>query len=86
MTKKDLIERIAGISGVESKVVEHVLNIERDVIKDALNDGEEVRERGFGTFQVKTRAARKGRNPLTGDAIDIPEKKVIQFKPGFKLD
>lgn len=86
MTKQDLANRIALISGVDKKTVEHILNVERDVIVDTLQSGEEVYSRGFGSFLIKTRAARKARNIHKDEMIDIPAKQVVKFKPSFKLD
>lgn len=53
-----------------------------EAIQDALAKGEEIRMIGFGTFLVKTRAARQARNPRTGYVIQVPERKVVAFKPG----
>lgn len=86
MTKQDLINEIASIAGVEKKTVEHVLNVERDVMIDALQRGEEISNRGFGTFKIATRAARKARNLHTNEMIDVPEKKVIKFKAAFNVN
>lgn len=86
MTKKDLAIKIAEISGVEQKTVEHILNVERDVIIDTLQSGEDVFSRGFGTFTVKERAARKARNISAGMTIDIPAKKVVKFKSSFNIE
>lgn len=85
MTKTELAEKIAKISGVEVKVVEHVLNVERDVIIDTLQSGEEIFSRGFGSFVIKERAARKARNISAGTVINVPAKKVVKFRPAFNL-
>lgn len=86
MNKQELVARIAEVSGVDKKTTEHVLNVERDVIIDVLQGGDEIFNRGFGTFQIKTRAARLARNLKTNETISVPEKKVVKFKPAFKLD
>lgn len=86
MTKQELASKIASISGVDKQTVEHVLNVERDVITETLQSGEEVFSRGFGSFTIKLRAARKARNIKAGTIIDIPEKKVVKFKASFKLE
>ena len=56
-----------------------------DAVTEALKDGEKVALVGFGTFEVKTRAARTGKNPRTGEVINIPEAKVPSFKAGSAL-
>lgn len=86
MTKQDLINEIVSIAGVEKKTVEHVLNVERDVMIDALQRGEEIANRGFGTFKIATHAARKARNLHTNEMIDVPEKKVVKFKAAFDVN
>ena len=85
MTKQDLIKKVASITGMEKSAVEHVINVERDVIIDTLQSGEEIYSRGFGTFAIKERAARKARNILAGTIVDVPAKKVIKFRPSFDL-
>lgn len=74
MNKQELVARIAEVSGVDKKEVEHVLNVERDVIIDTLQGGEDIFNRGFGSFQIKARAARVARNPKTDEKIYVPEK------------
>lgn len=86
MNKQELVSRVAEISGVDKKEVEHVLNVERDVIIDTLQGGEDIFNRGFGSFQIKARAARLARNPKTDEKIYVPEKQVVKFKPAFKLN
>lgn len=85
MNKQELSSKVAEISGIDKTTVDHVLNVMRDVIIDTLQGGDDIVNRGFGTFQVKVRAARKARNLHTGETIEVPEKKVVKFKPGFKL-
>lgn len=86
MTKSDLAVKIAEISGIEKKTVEHILNVERDVIIETLQSGEDIFSRGFGTFTIKERAARKARNISAGTVIDVPAKKVVKFKSSFTSD
>jgi len=85
MTKADIVEHIAGLTGLTktdtSLVVEGVI----ETLKEALITGDTVEIRGFGTFKVKKRAARRARNPRTGDPVDIPEKYVPTFKPSRDL-
>lgn len=85
MTKSDLAVKIAEISGIEKKTVEHILNVERDVIIETLQSGEDIFPRGFGTFTIKERAARKARNISAGTVIDVPAKKVVKFKSSFHI-
>jgi len=85
MTKADIVEQIAAKTGLTKTdtglVVEGVL----EALKDALITGETVEIRGFGTFKIKKRAARRARNPRTGEPVDIPEKFVPTFKPSREL-
>ncbi len=82
MTKSDLVERIAEKLDVTKKEAEAIVNVVFGSIVDAIKREEKVELRGFGCFKVKTKRARKGRNPRTGEEIDIPPKRVPYFKPG----
>ncbi len=82
MTKSDLVERIAEKLDITKKEAEAVVNVVFRSIVDAIKREEKVELRGFGCFKVKTKRARKGRNPRTGEEIDIPPKRVPYFKPG----
>jgi DNA-binding protein HU-beta len=83
MKKQELIDHIAGrLSGKQNKTeVAATVDALLDVIGDELAADRELTLTGFGKFQVKTRPARKGRNPGTGEEIDISEKKTVNFKP-----
>ncbi|MDM8528399.1 HU family DNA-binding protein [Anaerolineales bacterium HSG24] len=85
MNKGELITAIAKSSGLTKSDAERALNATTNVIKDTLASGEQVTLIGFGTFKVNERVARKGRNPQTGDEIDIPAAKVPAFKAGKNL-
>ncbi len=85
MTKKDLIATIAGNADISKATAEKVLNAVIDGITDALSNREKVTFVGFGTFYVSERPARKGRNPKTGEPIDIPAGVVPKFKAGKSL-
>ncbi|QKG83089.1 HU family DNA-binding protein [Kroppenstedtia pulmonis] len=85
MNKNDLITRISQKSGMTKKDVETVLNGFIDEVTDALVAGEKVQLIGFGTFETRRRAKRSGRNPQTGDVIEIPEANVPAFKAGSRL-
>ncbi|HPQ41470.1 MAG TPA: HU family DNA-binding protein [bacterium] len=85
MTKKELVQNIAEEAGISKAVAEKALNAVIDGITDALSNREKVTFVGFGTFHVSERPARKGRNPKTGEPIDIPASVVPKFKAGKSL-
>lgn len=85
MTKADLVEQVAGEAEMTKKDAEQLVEIVFESIIGALNKGEKIELRGFGSFRVRERNARKGRNPKTGTAVDIPAKRVAYFKPGKEL-
>jgi DNA-binding protein HU-beta len=82
MNKTELIDSIAEKSGLTKKDSEKALNAIIGSIEEALVSDDKVQLIGFGSFEVKQRAARKGRNPQTMEEIDIPESKVPTFKAG----
>ncbi len=87
MTKADLVEKIAVTVNLTKKETEVVMDTMFDGIAKALassNDGK-VELRGFGSFRVRRRGARQGRNPQTGAMVSVPAKKVPYFKPGKEL-
>lgn len=84
MTKQDLVSEVANV-GITKKQAAIAVNAVFDAIKDALAAGDKVSLVGFGSFSVKKRAAREGRNPRTGKPLKIPAKKVPVFKPGKAL-
>ncbi len=83
--KKDLVKAMADGAGIKNKQAEDAFNALIDYITDQLKKGEKVSIIGFGTFSVKQRAAREGRNPATGKPIKIPATKVPKFTPGKSL-
>jgi DNA-binding protein HU-beta len=85
MNKTDLINNISDKSGLTKKDVESVLNSFLSEVTEALAGGDKVQLIGFGTFETRKRAGRTGRNPQTGNAIEIPESTVPAFKAGNKL-
>lgn len=85
MNKKDLINVVAEKTGMTKKDSGLAVESVFDVIKETLSKGEKVQIIGFGTFEVRDRAARKGRNPQTGEEIDIPATRVPAFKAGKAL-
>ncbi len=85
MTKAELVARMAEMAGVSKKQADRCLKAFIEAVEDALAKGERVALPGFGIFQVKERAERKGRNPRTGEIITIPARKVVVFKPAKQL-
>ena len=85
MTKADLVERVAHEAEMTKKDAEQLVEIVFDSITESLNKGEKIELRGFGSFRVRERNSRKGRNPKTGTSVDIPAKRVAYFKPGREL-
>lgn len=85
MTKADLVEQIASRIELSKKESEHIVNTVFRSIVQALADGDKVELRGFGSFRTRTRKPRMGRNPKTGDTVDVPEKSIPIFKPGKNL-
>ena len=85
MTKADLVEKVAKEADMTKKDAEQLVEIIFDSITGSLNKGEKIELRGFGSFRVRERNSRKGRNPKTGEAVEIPAKRVAYFKPGKEL-
>ena len=85
MNKGDLIEKVAKECGLSKAATDQALNSVLDAITGAVAAGDKVTLIGFGTFSVSARAAREGRNPQTGETIQIPAKKIVKFKAGSKL-
>jgi DNA-binding protein HU-beta len=84
MVKAGLVAKVAEI-GITKKQAVEAVDAFIEAVKGSLAKGEKVSLIGFGTFNVKERAAREGRNPRTGKKIKIPKKKVPSFKPGKEL-
>lgn len=85
MTKADLVEALANKLGMNRNDAERAVNIVLDDIVDALKKGDRVNISGFGTFSVASRDARMGRNPKTGESIEISASRAAKFKPGKQL-
>ena len=85
MNKVTLVAKIAEKSGLSKKQAELALGAFIDSVTEALKAGDKVQLMGFGTFEVKERAARTGRNPSTGETIEIPASKTPTFKAGKGL-
>lgn len=82
MNKATLITKIAEKTDLTKKQAEAALNAFTETVLESLKEGEKVQLMGFGTFEVKERAARVGRKPSTGETIEIPAKKTPVFKAG----
>lgn len=85
MNKTELIGEVAGKAGITKKDAEKVINAFFTTVEEGLKTGDKIQLIGFGTFEVRDRQARKGRNPQTGAEIDIPAARVPAFKPGKAL-
>lgn len=85
MTKKELISLATKNSSLDVKVVELALEGLLTAISSGVTANEKVDVKDFGTFKLKTRAARKARNPKTGEQIDVPAKNTVTFKPAKAL-
>ena len=85
MNKTELITVVAEKAGMPKKDAERLLNAAIDAITISLSKGEKVALSGFGTFEIKEREARVGRNPHTRESIEIPATRVPAFKPSKAL-
>ena len=85
MTKAELAERVVDRVHLTKRQTEAIVGILLACITEALREGDKVELRGFGSFRARSRNARQGRNPKTGDAIQVPCKKVPFFKAGKEL-
>lgn len=84
MTKADLAALVAE-KGLTKKQAMEAVEATFEALKDAMSKGEKIQLVGFGSFQVRAKRARKGRNPQTGSEIVIAARKVLKFKPGKAL-
>jgi integration host factor subunit beta len=85
MTKAELVEKVSKEMDMSKKHTEIIVNTVIDSITKALQDGDKVELRGFGSFKIRERQPRLGRNPKTGEKVQIPSKKIPFFKPGKEL-
>jgi integration host factor subunit beta len=85
MTKAELVEEVSRVSDLTKKHSEVIVDTVFESIIEALKRGEKIELRGFGSFRLRKREPRKGRNPKTGDRVDVPPKRVPYFKPGKEL-
>ena len=85
MTKAELVDEVAKVVELTKKQAEAIVNIVFDSIVESLRAGEKIELRGFGSFRLRSRKSRTGRNPKTGEKVDVPSKKIPYFKPGKEL-
>jgi len=86
VTKKEIVRTISEEIGLTQLQTKEIVQKTFDAIVDALVREERIELRNFGVFEVKRRAARKARNPRTGDKVLVPEKFVVTFKPGKEME
>ena len=85
MTKAELVEEVARATELTKKDAERLVEVVFRSLIETLNKGEKIELRGFGSFRLRERNERRGRNPKTGSPVDIPAKRVAYFKPGKEL-
>lgn len=85
MTKAELVEEVAGMTQLTKKHAEIIVNTVFESIVDSLRDGAKIELRGFGSFRIRNRGPRIGRNPKTGARVAVPAKRIPYFKPGKEL-
>ena len=85
MTKAELVDEVARVVQLTKKQAEMIVNIVFDSIVDSLRSGQKIELRGFGSFRLRNRKSRTGRNPKTGEKVEVPSKKIPYFKPGKEL-
>ena len=85
MTKADLVDELVRVSNLSKKHAETIVNTVFASITEALQRDDKIELRGFGSFRVRRRRSRQGRNPKSGDRVDVPEKRIPYFKPGKEL-
>src|ERR1700730_215351 len=85
MTKAELVEEVARAAELNKRDAEVIVETVFGSIIGALHKGEKVELRGFGSFRTRERGPRRGRNPKTGEPVDVPAKRGPAFKPGTKL-
>jgi len=85
MTKAELVDEVARTAQLTKKQAESIVNIVFEAIVDSLRAGEKIELRGFGSFRLRSRKSRLGRNPKTGEKVEVPSKRIPYFKPGKEL-
>jgi len=85
MTKADLVENVYLKTGFSKKESAEIVEMVFDIMKTTLEDGDKIKIAGFGNFVVKDKATRRGRNPQTGEEIEISSRRILTFKPSQVL-
>jgi len=85
LTKAELVEEVARATQLTKKQAEEIVNTVFRTIVDSLRSGRKIELRGFGSFRIRNRGARIGRNPKTGEKVEVPPKRIPYFKPGKEL-
>jgi integration host factor subunit beta len=85
MTKAELVDEVAKTTQLTKKHAELIVNTVFESIVTSLKDGDKIELRGFGSFRIRNRGPRIGRNPKTGDRVEVPSKRIPYFKPGKEL-
>lgn len=85
MTKEELVAAVSAKTGLTRRTAEEALEAALATITDVVRDGDKVTISGFGNFLLVERAARKARNPKTGDIVDVPQRKLPRFVPSRKF-
>src|SRR5438045_5098868 len=83
--KAELVDEVARVVQLTKKQAETIVNIIFDSIVESLRTGQKIELRGFGSFRLRSRKSRTGRNPKTGEKVDVPSKKIPYFKPGKEM-
>lgn len=86
MTKKEIVKTISEEIGLTQLKTKEIVQKTFDAIVETLVEDHRIELRNFGVFEVKKRAARKARNPRTGEKVSVPEKYVVTFKPGKEME
>jgi integration host factor subunit beta len=85
LTKAELVEEVAKVTQLTKKQAEEIVNTVFATIVESLRTGRKIELRGFGSFRIRSRGARLGRNPKTGERVEVPPKRIPYFKPGKEL-
>ena len=85
LTKSDIVEDLNNKIGLNKREAKELVDLLFDDIKNLLSEGHEVKLSGFGNFQLRDKSSRPGRNPRTGEDVEISARRVVTFKPGQKL-
>lgn len=85
MTKADIIETVSGTCGFSRKESSELVEFVFSLVKQCLESGEDLKISGFGKFEVKHKNSRRGRDPQTGEALEIAARRILSFKPSQRL-